>query len=144
MNAKKELYTPPSGPPPANPRLANVYPIMGEDNIFKMLEDFYLELGNSEIRAMFPEDMALASRKSAEFFVFLLGGPPLYQQRHGAPMMRHRHMAFVIDEHARKIWLNSFYTILNNADKKYAFPIEYIDDFKLFLDKFSGWMVNTG
>ena len=143
MNPKRQIYTPPEGPPPADPRLSEIYEKMGEDNIFKLLEDFYQTLEQSEIRSMFPADMALASRKSGEFFVFLLGGPPLYQQRHGAPMMRRRHLPFVIDERARQVWLRSFYATLEDADKKYAFPVEYIKDFKQFLDKFSGWMVNT-
>lgn len=142
MHSDRKIYVPPGGPPPADPRLAEIYAIMGEDNIFKMLEDFYMELEHSEIRKMFPSDMREASKKSAEFFVFLLGGPPLYQQKHGSPRMRHRHMSFIIDEHARRVWLNSFYKILGNGEK-YAFPSEYLDAFKTFLDRFSAWMVNT-
>ena len=61
---------------------------MGQENIFKMLEDFYLELEQSSIRHLFPDDVVAASRKSAAFFVGLLGGPPLYQQLYGPPMMR--------------------------------------------------------
>lgn len=142
MNERK-IYVPPGGPPPADPRLSEIYDKMGEDNIFQMLEDFYAELGKSEIRNMFPADMKKASIKSGEFFVFLLGGPPLYQQKHGPPMMRQRHMPFIIDEHARQVWLDCFYKTLTDADKKYAFPMEYMECFKSFLERFSAWMVNT-
>ncbi len=142
MNAKYEFYVPPEGPP--NNRLdPSIYRVMGEDNIYKMLEDFYLELEKSSIRHLFPEDMRQASKKSAEFFIFLLGGPPIYQQKHGSPMMRKRHMPFVIDQESRDIWLNCFQTILQNAEEKYLFPKEHKGNFLLFLEKFSTWMINS-
>lgn len=143
MSQERQFYVPPEGPPPADPRNQEIYAKMGEDNIFKMLEDFYLELEKSSIRHLFPDDMIQASKKSAEFFVFLLGGPPLYQQKYGPPRMRHRHMPFIIDETARQVWLSCFQKILVNADKKYNFPMDYMTGFWNFLDKFSAWMVNT-
>lgn len=138
----KQFYVPPGGPPQERPS-QEIYAIMGEANIFKMLEDFYQELGKSEIREMFPDDLIAASQKSAAFFVSLLGGPPLYQQRFGPPMMRQRHMPFAIDEHSRQIWLRCFFLTLVDADQKYKFPLEHIQGFQRFLERFSGWMVNT-
>ncbi len=143
MSNDRSIYVPPEGPPPADPRNSEIYAIMGEENIFRLLKDFYLELERSSIRSMFPTDMAAASRKSAEFFVFLLGGPPLYQQRHGAPMMRKRHLPFRIDEQARQVWLECFRKTLIDADKKYNFPMDHLENFWVFLEKFSSWMVNT-
>jgi hemoglobin len=116
---------------------------MGADNIHKMISDFYAELEKSDIRSMFPENMEEAAKKSASFFIFLLGGPPLYQQMYGSPMMRQRHLPFVIDEKARLVWLNCFKDILKDAPSKYNFPAEHLAEFTLFLDKFSGWMVNS-
>ncbi len=135
------IYVPPEGPPQFSPS-HEIYPHMGEDNIFKMLEDFYLELEKSSIRSMFPEDMKEASKKSGAFFVFLCGGPPLYQQLYGAPMMRKRHLAFPIDEAARQVWLGCFKKTLENADVKYHFPMQHMPTFWSFLEKFSAWMVN--
>lgn len=139
---KLNFYVPPEGPPQVSPS-HEIYPIMGEENIFKMLEDFYMELEKSPIRSMFPGDMKEASKKSGAFFVFLCGGPPLYQQRFGPPMMRKRHLAFPIDEAARQVWLSCFRKILENADIKYNFPMQHMPGFLNFLDKFSAWMVNT-
>lgn len=136
------FYVPSGGPPSAKPN-QQIYHFMGTENIYKMLEDFYLELEKSSIRGMFPQDIKEASKKSAAFFVFICGGPPLYQQQFGPPMMRKRHMAFSIDEAARQVWLNCFYKILENADKKYSFPMEHMPSFKHFLQDFSVWMVNT-
>ncbi len=139
----QQHYIPPDGPPQGINPDSRIYEKMGEDNIYKMLEDFYLALEKSSIRSMFPADMQAASRRSAAFFVFIMGGPPLYQQLHGSPRMRQRHMPFKIDEAARHVWLNCFKDILQDADKKYQFPLEHMESFIRFIDKFSEWMVNT-
>lgn len=139
----RDVYVPPGGPPQTIGPSREIYACMGEENIFKMLEDFYVELENSPLRSLFPADMLAASQKSAAFFVGLLGGPPLYQQRYGPPMMRARHMAFPIDESARQEWLVCFDRVLTEAVQKYNFPAEHLEGFRRFLRDFSGWMVNT-
>lgn len=142
MLNKRDIYIPPEGPPQEGRPNPVIFKMMGEANIMKMLEDLYLEIERSEIRHMFPANMVEASKKSGEFFVFLLGGPPIYHEKHGNPMMRQRHMPFKIDEAARQVWLRCFDTVLKNAEK-YQFPIEHLDEFRRFLDRFSRWMVNT-
>ena len=143
MKNKLNIYIPPEGPPEDGRPSKEIYLKMGEENIFKMIEDFYLRLEKSEIRPLFPSDMAEASKKSALFFVFLLGGPPLYQQRYGHPMMRQRHLAFAIDEAVRKTWLDCFRKSLDFAVKNYRFPVEHLEEVDRFIDRFSKWMVNT-
>ena len=141
----RQIYIPPGGPPSVARPDPAIYAKMGEENIFRMLEDFYVELSRSAIAYMFPrgeEAMRVISRKSAAFFVTLLGGPPLYQQQHGNPMMRARHMPFPIDEPARQEWLACFQRTLKDAPAVYDFPAEHIDGFWQFLAGFSGWMVN--
>lgn len=120
-----------------------IYAVMGEANIFAMLEDFYQELDQSAIRTMFPRNLQKAAHKSAAFFVGLLGGPPLYHQRYGNPMMRARHMPFLIDEAARQEWLACFDRVLARAPEKYHFPAQHLPGFRAFLEGFSSWMVNT-
>ena len=83
MTAERDIYVPPEGPPQGINPDPQIYAIMGEDAINQMLEDFYLELEKSSIRSLFPPDMKEASKRSAAFFVFILGGPPLYQQLYG-------------------------------------------------------------
>jgi hemoglobin len=136
------IYTPPSGPPQGPGPDSGIYKIMGEENIFRMMSDFYKELEKSEVRHLFPADMEEASRKSAAFFVTVLGGPPMYFEKYGPPRMRARHLPFEIDEHARQVWLGCFEKTLEGADLKYQFPMEYMPGFKEFLRSFSGWMVN--
>ena len=143
MTNQRTIYVPPGGPPRVTPPSQEIYDRMGYENIVQMLEDFYCELEKSPIRIMFPNDMIAASRKSAAFFVGLLGGPPLYQQLYGNPAMRARHMPFYIDERARQEWLRCFYGVLAQAVERYSFPAEHLSGFRAFLDGFSTWMVNT-
>ena len=136
------VYTPPGGPPQGPGPSSEIYRTMGETNIFRMMLDFYEELEKSEIRRLFPANMEEASRKSALFFVTVLGGPPLYLQKYGPPRMRARHLPFEIDEPARQVWLRCFDKTLEDADVKYKFPPEHLEGFKDFLKSFSAWMVN--
>lgn len=136
-----EIHIPPGGPPQQGPS-REIYGTMGRKNIFRMLEDLYVELENSELRPLFPGNMKMASQKSAAFFVGVLGGPPLYKELYGPPMMRRRHMNFPIDEHARQVWLDCFKKVLGNAVDAYEFPAEHLDGFIEFLENFSAWMVN--
>lgn len=139
----RQIYVPPGGPPQVERPSPEIYAAMGEENIFKMLEDLYLELAQSNIAHLFPKDPIAASQKSAAFFVGLLGGPPLYHQLYGSPMLRARHMPFLIDSAARAEWLACFDRILEQAPEKYDFPPHYLDSFRQFLYDFSTWMVNT-
>lgn len=143
MDANKQFYIPPDGPPQGISPNPEIFSCMGQDNIYQMLEDFYLRLETSSIRHLFPDDLIAASKRSAAFYVFILGGPPLYQQQYGPPMMRKRHLPFPIDEEARQVWLSCFYDILKKADEKYNFPKQHLPGFCHFLEQFSGWMVNT-
>ncbi len=134
--------------PPIDPRSIaapsrEIYDLMGEDNIYRMMEDFYRELEQSTLRGMFPKDMLIASRRSAAFFVGLLGGPPQYQERYGNPMMRARHLPFPISQAGRDEWLACFERVLEDAPTQYNFPIQHLDGFRDFLRGFSLWMMNT-
>ena len=143
MPLNREIYVPPSGPGNVAPPSRDIYASMGQANIFKMMEDFYVELEDASIRPMFPDDMVAASHKSAAFFVGLLGGPPLYQQLYGPPMMRARHLPFIINEAARQEWLACFNRVLDRAVAQYDFPAEHLPGFRAFLEGFSAWMVNS-
>ena len=135
------LHVPPGGPPQAGPSRA-IYARMGQDNIFRMCADFYARIETSPIRVLFSDDLPEASKRLAAFFVGLLGGPPLYQQQHGDPRMRARHLAFPINEAARQVWVDCFRQTLEGAEAKYGFPAEHLPGFLTFLDEFSRWMVN--
>jgi len=139
----RPVFVPPIDPAAIIPPSREIYPAMGEENVFRMIADFYAELERSSLRPLFPADMAAASRRSAAFFVGLLGGPPLYHQRYGNPMMRARHLPFAITLAAREEWLACFDRVLADAPARYAFPAAHLPGFRAFLRDFSLWMVNT-
>ncbi len=136
------MFTPSVNPQQIVSPSREIFAAMGQDNITRMIEDFYSELEISAIREMFPRDMRASSKKSAAFFVGLLGGPPLYHQRYGNPMMRARHLPFPINQVARDEWLACFERVLEHATERYNFPAEYLEGFRKFLNGFSLWMMN--
>lgn len=141
----REIFVPPGGPPRIPGPSHDIYPAMGQENIMLMLQDVYDRLGQSKIAYMFPKEPAelkFAAEKSGLFFIGLLGGPPLYHQQIGPPMLRARHLPFVIDEAGRQEWLRCFDEVLDTAVDKYAFPAEHLEQFRAFLHGFSTWMVN--
>lgn len=143
MNQPRDVFVPAMNPGAIPGPSREIYAHMGRDNIYRMLEDFYRELGGSSIRGMFPRDMVRASKKSAAFFVQLLGGPQEYNERFGEPRMRARHMPFRITTDARNEWLACFERVLGRAVADYAFPEAHLEGFRQFLHGFSMWMVNT-
>jgi hemoglobin len=143
MNEQLKVFVPDVNPAAIPGPSREIYSLMGRDNIYRMFEDFYRELGASPIRAMFPQDLVSSSHKSAAFFVQLLGGPQEYNERFGPPRMRARHLPFRITGNARNEWLACFERVLGHAVADYSFPAQHLDGFRQFLQGFSMWMVNT-
>lgn len=139
----RPIHVPAAGPPQVNRPSAEILEAIGQEGVFRMLADFYGELEQTELRRWFPEDMGAASERSAAFFVQLLGGPPLFNERYGPPRMRMRHFPFEIDEGARRIWLDAFHRVIDSAPANYGFPAEHVEGFRAFLNGFSTWMVNV-
>ena len=139
----QEIWTPAGGPPQVKPPSGEIYPRMGQDNILAMLRAVYKEIAGSPIRPMFAQDLAASAEKIGLYFVGLLGGPPLYQDRYGPPMLRKRHLPFPIDEPSRAVWLACFDRVLDRAVADFGFPAEHLPGFRHFLHVFSAWMVNV-
>ena len=72
---------------------------------------------DERLNHLFPGDFAETSRKQNNFNT-VLGGPNIYTEEHGHPMLRKRHMAFTITEFERDAWLENMQTAINRA----AFP----------------------
>jgi hemoglobin len=143
MTTPRTIYTPNMNPGEIPGPSREIFAKMGRENVYRLLEDFYQELGRSSIRALFPPDLLESSKRSAAFFGQLLGGPPEYNEKYGSPRMRARHMPFQITLEARIEWLRAFERTLEDAPQKYAFPVEHLQGFRDFLEAFSMWMVNT-
>lgn len=81
----------------------------GEEGVRRLVDRFY-DLMDTEpeaagIRAMHPDDLDTSREKLWLFLVGWSGGPPLYVERHGHPMLRARHLPFPIGEAERDAWM---------------------------------------
>ena len=81
----------------------------GIDNIRQLVETFY-DIMDSDpkaapIRAMHQPDLTSAREKLFMFLTGWTGGPQLYIERYGHPMLRKRHLPFPVDESARDQWM---------------------------------------
>ena len=81
----------------------------GTENIRKLVEAFYDVMDSdpkaAPIRAMHQTDLTSAREKLFMFLTGWTGGPQLYIERYGHPMLRKRHLPFAIDESARDQWM---------------------------------------
>ena len=81
----------------------------GMETFRNLVETFY-DIMDSDpkaqpIRAMHPADLTSAREKLFMFLTGWTGGPQLYIERYGHPMLRKRHLPFAVDESARDQWM---------------------------------------
>ncbi|KIX90544.1 globin [Staphylococcus microti] len=116
------------------------YEIIGPEALYRMIDHFYaLVEQDTRINHLFPGDFAETARKQKQFLTQFLGGPDLYTQEHGHPMLKRRHMPFVIDHNAKDAWLENMYTAIQTAQ----FPDGVGDYLYERLRLTANYMVNT-
>jgi hemoglobin len=136
-------YTPPQGPPQTSAPL--LFDRIGAERLHRFSLRHYQNLSASTIADLFPSDpheLAAAAERQADFLTGVMGGPPVYRDKHGPPRMRARHLPFVIDEAARQEWLRCFRSAIVAEE---GLGLNPVDQKALlnWIDLFSGWMVNT-
>lgn len=81
----------------------------GTEKIRTLVETFYDVMDSDPratgIRAMHQADLTSAREKLFMFLMGWTGGPQLYIERYGHPMLRRRHMPFSIGESERDQWM---------------------------------------
>ena len=116
--------------------------LLKEEGIRKMVSDHYDLLKESSIQDLFPRNpiaLEKAKEHSADFFIQICGGPDYFNKNRGQPRLNQRHLPFKITAEAREVWLNCYKTVL----LKQNLPDEVIISFWNYLDVFSKWMVNS-
>jgi hemoglobin len=79
----------------------------GEKVLRPLVDAFYNRVAqHPNLRPLFPEDFTDVKERQFRFLTQFLGGPALYSMKHGAPMMRARHLRFPIDEQRAQDWLS--------------------------------------
>lgn len=93
------------------------YNIIGQDALYAMIDHFYrLVEQDDRINYLFPGDFKETSRKQKQFLTQFLGGPQLYTEEHGHPMLKMRHMNFHISPYERDAWLENMHEAIQTAD----------------------------
>jgi hemoglobin len=83
--------------------------IGGGDNVRGLVERFYdlmdLDPAYARLRHVHGASLEGAREKLYLFLSGWLGGPPLYVERFGHPMLRARHLPFAIGDEERDQWM---------------------------------------
>ncbi|PYI50822.1 globin [Paenibacillus flagellatus] len=80
--------------------------IGGAETVRRLVEAFYPNVqADPDIGPLFPEDITPVMEKQYLFLTQFFGGPPLYSEQYGHPMMRARHLPFPITPERADAWL---------------------------------------
>ncbi|MEK6663637.1 MAG: group II truncated hemoglobin [Pseudomonadota bacterium] len=91
----------------------------GEEKLRQLVDHFY-DLMESEpesygIRKLHPQDLSGSRQKLFMFLSGWLGGPPLYVDAYGHPMLRARHLPFTIGNAERDQWMRCMVRALRDV-----------------------------
>lgn len=89
-----------------NPSLSIYDNLGGADTVRRLVEAFYPKVQrNPVIGELFPENIEPVMEKQYMFLTQFFGGPSLYSDAFGHPMMRARHLPFPITPERAEAWL---------------------------------------
>ena len=82
------------------------YEEIGEARLSELIDRFYAKVAvHPDLIPIFPKDLTETARKQKQFQTQYLGGPNIYTEEHGHPMMKARHMPFAITPTRAQAWL---------------------------------------
>jgi len=92
----------------------------GAEKVKELVDRFYNNMNTlpeaETIRKLHPQDLTDSRNKLYMFLSGWLGGPPLYEQIHGHPRLRARHLPFAIGARERDQWLTCMNRALNQME----------------------------
>ncbi len=92
------------------------YEEIGAEKLSQLIDIFYSKVAvHPDLYPIFPDDLTETARKQKQFQTQFLGGPNLFSEEHGHPMMRARHMPFPITPTRAKAWLTCMYEAMDDA-----------------------------
>ncbi|SHG30818.1 globin domain-containing protein [Ornithinibacillus halophilus] len=91
--------------------------IGGEETIDRLVNAFYKRVGNHpKLIPIFPDDLTEVAKKQYMFLTQFFGGPKLYNEYRGHPMLRRRHLPFEITPERKDAWLECMDEALDEAN----------------------------
>lgn len=83
------------------------YDEIGAEKLHLLVDTFYGNVAKHPLLIpIFPNDLSETARKQIQFLTQYLGGPNLYTEEHGHPMMKMRHNPFPITPERAQAWLS--------------------------------------
>jgi hemoglobin len=90
---------------------------IGEDTLHRLVDTFYdLVAQHPDLAPIFPNQFTEIARKQKQFLTQYLGGPQVYTEEHGHPMMRARHLPFPVTPTRAKAWLSCMTQAMDKVD----------------------------
>ena len=90
--------------------------IGGQPVVDNIVDALYKHIGaNETLLPIFPDDLEESARKQRLFLTQFFGGPPLYSEERGRPMLPIRHQPFEITPARRDAWLHCMKQALTDA-----------------------------
>ncbi|WP_274649182.1 globin [Paenibacillus humicola] len=95
-----------------------IYEAVGEDRgIRSIVEAFYPKVQRHPLLGpLFPKDIRPVMEKQRMFLTQFFGGPALYSDQYGHPMMRARHLPFPVTPERAEAWLGCMREALAETD----------------------------
>ncbi|MCP5306544.1 MAG: group II truncated hemoglobin [Chromatiaceae bacterium] len=94
--------------------------IGGEDGVRRLVDRFYDYMDSdpeaADIRKLHAKNLRVSREKLFLFLSGWLGGPNLYVEKHGHPMLRRRHLPFAIGIRERDQWLHCMRRALADSE----------------------------
>ncbi|WP_377889577.1 globin [Alkalihalobacillus sp. R86527] len=119
----------------------NMYELIGRSQLDELVNAFYSRVSqHPKLKPIFPADLDETARKQKQFLTQFLGGPPLYSEEHGHPMLRARHLPFEITPERASAWLSC----MEEAMDEVELDIELKEHLLNRLTFTAHHMVNTG
>jgi hemoglobin len=121
-------------------KMPTPFEIIGEEKLHRLVDAFYLRVSqHPDLAPIFPKGFDEIARKQKQFLTQYLGGPQLYTNEHGHPMMRARHLPFEVTPKRAKAWLACMTEAMDEVELSGPIRDEFYS--RLFLT--AQHMVNT-
>ena len=96
------------------------YEQLGGEVVLRVLVERFYALMDSQpeyagIRALHPPGLSGSIDKLYMFLSGWMGGPPLFVEKYGHPMLRARHLPFAIGESERDQWLSCMHRAMQEC-----------------------------
>ncbi|MFN3265310.1 MAG: globin [Deinococcales bacterium] len=110
------------------PQEQSLYSRISASNLRKIVEAFYpLVQAEPLLAELFPDNLSETMNKQEAFLTGFLGGPPLYHQIYGNPMLRYRHAKFAITPTRARAWFSCFQDAVRSVGLEPAVEQELLE-----------------